>query len=323
MSSKEIHYRENLFRDVQDLFRRPAPALLGYFYRKGLLNGTQTGNRLGVSDDLMPDDITMAKLELTVRAAKKITRDGVSWKAIGNAAFAESLDLFDGLMARLLDMASADGASKDAIADRMSELYIATHVAQTVSSYSHQEYPKKIPLMVAMQLSTLTKAASEMYGVPTKENGIGGMPERLRILLYALIDTGKLEHEQNTVNQQIVINRIDGHVQHIIDNSHFGAKIRIDRIAKHGRNNPNLTDEKSGAASEARKYANVIHMNTLLGIDIVGELNGLSRGTLCFPTLDMLQKYPYVTESMKSLDMFIRQSMAIAGFNVSRQGFEP
>lgn len=318
--STHVSHRDHPLRAVQARFEGWIPGILSDLYNLGLVHNTPIAHALQRGHKPLPDDVTFSNLWMTVDSAQAITSDGANFQNVRRALVGFSLDGLDGALARQLGIASADGAAKDAIADRLGELHISRLIADTIERHTHIPYSLRYDLMITMQLSTLTKAASEMCGVHTSEGGIGGMIERRRILLATLKRLGSLNHEPNADRRLRIIHKIDLSNIHLIEKSHARALQRAHAIAqsqKHthtGWNNPDLYDPGSTAATEARKYAIVLALNHTLHLNIEDALNRLSADVQFPSTESLVARFPYISESMGNTREFLNRALAIAGF---------
>jgi len=302
-----ISPRDNIFRKAQNLFNGHASDIIGYLNNRNLLPGTAIEKKLKAGEALMPDDITISQLEMTVQICSELKSSGLYKNFTRNYLLAFLLDGMDGALARHLGIASPEGAMKDVIVDRLSEHVIARHIATERNMYEGCPEDLGSNLATAFQLSTLTKAACEMCGVKTTEGGVGSMLERRRILYSILHDLGKLrltpEKEQKIMRK--LLKRIDDNNELLISNSQKGARERIDAISK---------SEKSFATmGEAGKYIMLSLMNKRLGIDIVRILNDLAQDKVTFPSIEyVLEKCPDIFNTIVNISEFYNNALKIS-----------
>lgn len=308
----EVSHRNHPLRAVQSRFEGKVPDLLLWMHGHGMLERTQIDKVLSESGQLHPDDVTMSNLQMTVDSALGIVTDGATRSHVTRALTGWSLDGLDGALARLLGVASTDGAIKDAAADRIGELYIVKLISDELSAAGRASYDRSSDYMAAMQLSTLTKAACEMCGVPTGEGGMGSMIERRRILLFTLVNVGKLRHTRDEWEKSRLAAKIEQDMTALVHKSTTRAVARASTL--YNWNNPALLDPTTSAAAEARKYATIILMNRRLHVDMVKRLNSLTPKAKFPSPEELIKKYPYIAESVNSTESFISRALAIAGF---------
>lgn len=305
-----VSFRDHPLRFFQSAFQSLTPQIVEFMRQKGWLDKTPVATALNQGETLQPDHLTLAGLQITIEAARALA-NGDSYKPIGRMILGGVLDVLDGSLARHLNLSSPEGAVKDVLADRIAEIYIAQLIADT-----------NLPdLKIAFQLSTLTKAASEMVGVHTSEGGPGSMLERRRILLCTLQKLGKLKSATNLnySSRDKISSEINNNIILLIKSSKQRAKERIEQIKTSGLfvqrewNNPALDDETSPAAIEARKYTAVVLMNQREGLDIVSHLNELA-GYEMFPSLESFtrnDKYKYVAECLNNTRQFLEDALSL------------
>lgn len=268
---------------------------------------------------VLPDDLTLSQLEITVQICTTLAARGLYKGFNQEYLLTNLLDGADGLLARRLKKASLEGAMRDVIVDRLSEAVMAKYIA--TERYSDMESRTNLQkdLTTAFQLSTLSKAACEACNVETGEGGIGSMLERRRILYSILHDLAVLKTtpESNVVLRNKLLQRIDVNNDAIIRKSKKGAEDRVETLVKAGHttnwNNDNLDNDKSLASGAARKYAAVVLMNKKIDIDTVAFLNQLAEGKITFPSAeDLIGKYSYIPTSLEAIDGFYQDALRIA-----------
>lgn len=304
----KVSHRDHPLRVIQLAFQGLTPEIVDFMYRRGWLDNTAVTSALSRKEALHPDLLTLAGLQITIEAAEALV-SSAGYKPMGRMILGGVLDVLDGSLARCLDLVSPEGAVKDALADRIAELYMAQLIADTLSKYKGGQVDLS-ELKMAFQLSTLTKAASEMLGVHTSEGGQGSMIERRKSLLLILHKLGKINNR--------VLSEVDGLIGSLISDSRERAAGRIHQIlvappfVDHQWNNPLLDDPSSSAAIEARKYAAVVRMNQAEGLDIVSYLNNLA-GMQMFPSWeDLSQRYEYVEECIRNTEPFLEAALSLA-----------
>lgn len=312
-----VSFRNHPLRFLQSAFQGLTPEIVEFMCERGWLNGTPVANMPDRRQNLHPDHLTLAGLQITVRAADELVKNG-GYRPIGQMLVGFALDGLDGPFARYRNRSSPEGAVKDVLADRIAEIHIAQLIADERSKRGG-EIPDLSKLKMAFQLSTLTKAASEIVEVHTSEGGQGSMLERRRVLLVILQKLGKLNSNTNPSesSRSNILSEVDANINLLIKSSEQRAKERIGQImasgpfVQRGWNNTALDDETSPAAIEARKYATVVLMNQREGLDIVSHLNELA-GQEMFPSLESLsQRYLYVGECIKSTEQFLNDALKL------------
>lgn len=316
----DISYRTHPLRKVQNALQVPAEYIVKGMYHTGMLRGTVVADVLDRGETLLPDHVTITSLQLTKRSAKSLAEYGGLRYMLENGQGGLA-DAYDGILARKLNLASPDGAVKDVLADRIGENYIAGLIAEHITMYDRSNLGLFTDLKVAFNLSTLTKAASVMAGVQTREGGLGSMLQRRWALLFLLNDIGYLNTEEDfltdtgLIEQQLA--KIHSKTSLLIEGSRERAEGRIERITNSpmiidfGWDNYELHQEGSQAAVEARKYAAVTRMNEMTGLDMVNHLNNLARGEVFPKWEDLAQRFPYIGESFNNINPFLQQALDI------------
>ncbi len=300
------------------MFQGSIPWIISSLNRRGLFPNTEIERALTEPRSLTPDDITLSQLEMIAHINKTFTEKGLYPEFQRDFILTSFLDGMDGPLARQLGKASPEGAIKDVLVDRISETILAKLIAKERNKYVDCPADLESNLQTAFQLSTLTKAACEMCGVKTKEGGIGSMLERRLILFNCLLDLGKLREitDKNSALAKKLLKKVDDNNSSLINSSNSGAKNRIDAMVQSegsGWNNPTLDDEDSPVAIEARKYAAVVNMNKMMGLDIVDVLNQLAEGKMTFPSFEsLIEKHPYIGGSLKKIKDFFTRALSIA-----------
>ncbi len=309
-------FRDHPLRGIQSAFQGLTPEIVVFMYHKGWLDNTAVADALSQGEALHPDQLTLAGLQITIEAAR-VLANSAGYKPMGRMILGGALDVLDGSLARCLGLVSPEGAVKDALADRIAELYMAQLIADTKSKYE-EDGADSSELKMAFQLSTLTKAASEMIGVRTSEGGQGSMIERRKRLLFILHKLGKINSSTklSDSSRSKILFEVDGLTNSLISSSREGATKRIYQIlaappfVHHQWNNPLLYYPTSSAAIEARKYAVVVRMNQREGLDIVSYLNNLADREM-FPSWeDLSQRYGYVDECIKNTEPFLEAALS-------------
>lgn len=320
-NSSSASFRKHFLRTLQYRLQSRIPDIIADLNNRNFFPGTEIQKALAREESLKPDHITMSQLEMITQICKTFEQKGLYSHFVRNYIIANLLDVADGPLARQLNLASPEGAMKDAIVDRIAEKSLATIIAHERSKYDKPPDNLERELNTAFQLSTLTKAACEMCGVETKEGGIGSMMQRRTILLVNLYFLGELRKipKNNNVLRNGLINVIDTLNSYLINSSRDGADRRINLIAEKGQTaweNKTLDNPDSSAAGEARKYVMVILMNERLNNNIVGALNDLAKGKIKFPSMEhFIERYPYVTKSIVDISDFFNNALSIAGLN--------
>lgn len=310
-------------RRVQSAFQGFTPVIVDCLYRTGWLDGTAVATVKSQGETVLPDDLTLAALQLTIESANSLVETG-SYKSMGKTALGGLLDALDGMLARHLKMASPDGAVNDVIADRIGDNYMAWLIAKHRSRYAGSMPDLEEQLRVSFNLSAMTKAASAMAGVPTREGGPGSMLERRRILLGILHNLGELNRKPNLreSSKQKLLSEIDSTTEFLISSSRQRARRRTEDMViepsflEHGLlGNPSLRDPKSGAAVEARKYAAIAFMNQRTGLDIVGQMNALIGHEIFPPAEDLVQSHGYIRDTLENTEPFLQKALSLARKN--------
>ena len=172
-------------------------------------------------------------------------------------------------------------------------------------------------LQTAFLFSTLTKAMSKMSGVETGEGGLGSMIKRRRILLTVLKGFGDLNTKKYSQKQQErKLSKIGDKINGLIQTSHERARERTEKILHEGNmvtliDNPDLDDPESTTSIEARKYAAILLLNELEGLDMVPHLNSLKEDAR-FPTENELRnRFPYINDCLNEVDPFFQRVLTI------------
>ncbi len=321
--SDQASHRDHPLRRVQSTFERHIPYIVGLTHRIGWMKGTPVEEVLTNGGDLHPDHLTLTGLHITLEASESLVH-GVHYTNVGRLILGGVLDAADGALARYLEISSPEGAVKDVLADRIAENFMAHLIAVERSKFPGGSTDLEEKLKVAFQLSTLTKASSEMFGVNASEGGRGGMIERRRVLLSVLYNLGKLNQKNNPDNQigrngKSILSGIDKRTDLLTAGSELRAKERIEIIKQAGVSEtfwqrPELQDPSTSAAVETRKYATIVLMNESVGINIVDHLNSLVDGVE-FPSFQELRSgLQYVDECVKDVEGFLAHALTIAGF---------
>lgn len=275
-------YRDSKWRILQNAFQSLTPSIVNYMYFKGMLDNTVASQAVESHILVESDHLTLAGLQLTVAAAREIVT-GKRIKPLWNYTVGNILDLFDGSLARHRNKASADGAVKDVISDRLVDIFLTNLIEENLKKNNAQDFDMT-ELKIAFQLSTLTKAASEMLGVKTKEAGSGSMVERRRKLIFILYNLGclniNLSSDQSAKDK--IITNIKRQTDSLITRSIDSSKKRIAKIydvfmkGKDEWVNNQLGNKYSSAAVDARKYAAVLRLSEREGLKTVEYLNSLA-----------------------------------------------
>lgn len=322
--SAVVGHRNMLLRGIQDFFIRDPRKVIEHLNKRKLFPGTAIEKAFQQNRPLIPDDITISQLEMIVQICNAFTSAGLYKGYSRDYVLVNLLDLTDGTLARKLGRLKPEGASKDAAVDRLCDKKLAECIAKERVKYHEEHDSEKLDekLTRAFQLSTLTKAACEMCNVKTSEGGRGSMRERRTMLYFTLHDLGKLRtiSSTDTTLREKLLEKIDGNIKKLIDNSLEGAEERIIEISNAsqtditGWNNTKLNEPNSTAASEARKYVTVVLLNKAMGMNIVETLNEMAAGKTTFPTAeDLKSKYPYILKGLEAIDGFYQEALRIAG----------
>lgn len=313
----QVSFRNHPGRKIQTFFQDLTPGIIDVMYHRGFLDNTAIADVLGRGEALLPDPVTLTGLQITIEASRKLVNG--DYKAIGRMTLGAGLDLFDGSLARHLNLASPEGAVKDVFADRIAELYMAELIEDVKSKYEGGRADLS-ELKKAFQLSTLTKAASEILGVHTSEGGQGSMIERRKTLLLILCKLGKI-NSGTTVSDKSrakILSQVNHLTDSLINGSRRRAVGRIDQILEalpfvdQQWNNPSLDCPISPAAIEARKYAAVVRMNQREGLDMVRYLNTMAHREV-FPSWEELsQRYGYIDDCIKDTEPFLEAAFSLA-----------
>jgi hypothetical protein len=313
-----VGHRTDKRRSLIQRFQEWTPTIIGNLYQNGVLDGTQIARALDTSGFFLPNDVTLTQLELTRRSAEEIVSSGLRLRSGVHYWGASAFDLFDGNLAREMEIASAEGAMNDISVDRIIDIWLVRLVANMRNNYEYCPENLAQDLEKAVQLSSLTKAACEMCGVKTTEGGLGSMTERRRVLFGILADIGALNTQSGLVTRQKLLERIDKQNLFLINGSLTRAIERTNTILnfnsfkKFDWYNPALRDPNSSASVEARKYTAILHMDSLLGIPMHDQLNALNYA-LYFPSSDyLIGQYPYIDKSIKNTSGFLHQALSIA-----------
>ena len=310
---------ENKLRRLQRALQRRVPELVVGLNKRGFFPGTQIEKILKEGKKLEPNDITTSQLQMIVRMCTTFREKGLYPHFIRDYLFTNLLDGADGALARQLNMATSEGAMYDVIVDRLSETLLAILIAQERGRYEGVPENLEHNLVTAFQLSTLTKATCEMFGINTKEGGIGSMIERRRIIFNTLLELGELRKlgSGGGILKRALLKRIDHNNSKLVENSRNGALARIARISEKGNGLcPDLNDEISPAAVDARKYVAVLLLNEKLGLEMVDILNGMADGKVNFPKPEELkEKYAYIGISMERMNDLFNEALRIADIN--------
>lgn len=315
-------YRNNPLRRVQSVLQGEVPLVIQAAQAKSWLRGTELGVAYLRGEDLHPDQVTLTGLQFSLAASRALV-EGERFCGLWQYFVGLMFDGADGMVARDLGLASSEGAVKDVIADRIAELFMVTTISKERQKYSGYDGNRFQNLFIACQLSTLTKAASVMYGVDTDEGGMGGMLERRKSLFSTLSLIGKLNRRKARgieKGSEAIIARIDKQIDQLIGKSYQKAEeraLKIGQAQSQGfileRNQ--LNNPLSAAAVEARKYALLLKMNEdIFGIDIQRNLQALVDGVY-FPTYQELSdKFSYIGECSEGIRPFMERAKEIAGF---------
>ncbi len=309
----EVGHRDSRLRKVQNKVAFMVPALISAFDYLGAFPNTKIHTAVrSKSERLKADDVTLSQLQMTVHICKMIEEN----KFFPNFGFEYVLTSFlngaDGIIARRLNSVTKEGGIKDASVDRLSEVMIARLLSKKLNLPEETSHR----LEVAFQLSTLTKAACEMSDVKTSEGGIGSMIQR-RIALYFilrdLITLNAIPKSMKQLRENKVI-KINQQINKLIEDSFNRAKERINLIAENVSEVKAPKNKNSSGASEAIKYAGVVLINNLIGLDIVTELNNLAEGSVVFPTVpNLMINQRYIFESLTNAKGYIDDALAISG----------
>ncbi|MBI4973117.1 CDP-alcohol phosphatidyltransferase family protein [Candidatus Roizmanbacteria bacterium] len=316
--SEEANSRNKWIRGAQSMLGAFVLPSIVALNRASYFRKTAIERALNVGE-LLPDDLTLSQLEMTVGICKKLAEHGLYKGFNEEYILTNILDGADGLLARRLNKESPEGAMKDVLVDRLCEAVMAKYIATERYADTESRTNLQRNLSTSFQLSTLSKAACEACNVETGEGGIGSMIERRRILYGVLHDIATLKTvpESNKALRDKLLHRIDINNQTLISKSRKGAIDRIETLARAGHitswNNNNLENDKSLASGAARKYAAVVLMNKKIVIDSVEVLNSLAGGKIMFPSADdLIGKYKYIPTSLGAIDGFYQEALRIA-----------
>lgn len=310
----EASHRTSILRHLQTALADKIPKILVDLDGKKRFPGTKIHDAVSNSEQLNADDITLSQLQMTSYICHMIEEGKPFPDFLIEYFLTSMLNGADGPIARKMGTTSQEGGIKDAAVDRLTEVMIARLIAKQTGmepELSHR-------LQVSFQLSTLTKAASEMSGIKTKEGGPGGMIMRRVKLYFILRDLIKLNslNEGSAHQKNSILRRINSSVEKLIEGSVKKAKERIDRIDKHNvRIIEAPVNPASSGASEARKYAGIVLLNNRIGVDIVGELNLLAGKINMFPSVESLKRNnTYIESSLGRAEEFLKEALTIAGY---------
>ncbi len=314
----QASFRDSPWRLPQRALQGITPLAIDLMYKGGWFKDTKIAEVLGSGGEVLPDDVTLSGLQITINAVNTLMSSGHKGEYVNRTILGGAMDVFDGSLARHKHMASPEGAVKDVLADRISELYMAKVIYENRKRYDGCPNNLEHSLKAAFQYSTVTKAFSEMSGVHTSEGGLGSMIERRRVLLITLFDLGILNNTSNEFFKQKLLHDIDENNRFLINGSLERARMRTKRIVLDRllrlTHWDNLARSKSDspAAVEARKYVAVVMMNKREGLDIVRGLNGLTHRKIYPAAESLLSNYPYIYESQKETKDFLKQALSIA-----------
>lgn len=163
---------KHILRGVQDRLQGNIPDIIAKLNNKGFFPGTQIERVLASGQQLVPNDITKTQLEMIAKICRTYREKGFYPSLTHEYLLVNLLDGADGALARHLGMASPEGAMYDVVVDRLSEALLAMLIASERKRYGGGPPNLEHDLITAFQLSTLTKASCEMYGIETNEGGI-------------------------------------------------------------------------------------------------------------------------------------------------------
>ena len=307
----EASHRDSMFRKFQRIVAPIIPGIIGLLDRVGAFTGTDIHDARASGKELHADDITLSQLQIVSNICDSMSDKNFYPGFDFQYLLANLLDGMDGAVARLTGSISKEGGIKDASVDRLSEMMIT----QLIGKELGLEDEKVRELRVAFQFSTLTKAACELTSTKTSEGGQGSMIERrvaLFLIMKDLINLKKIPKSFSSLRNSRT-EKINQRLQYLIDAS---QKRAADRIQSMALKNAVITvpdDSESTAADEARKYAGLVHINDLIGINIIEELNSLTGGKLLFPTLEDMKEKPHIAKALINSQDFLNKALQIAG----------
>lgn len=314
----EVSHRDSSLRKFQNKVAKHIPRIIGFFDKLGAFPNTRIHDVMQKKEVLQADDITLTQLQMTDYICKTIEQKKFFPSFFIEYILTSFLNGADGTVARQLGTVTKEGGIKDAVVDRLSEVMVARLIAKELPLSNHLSHD----LQVAFQLSTLTKAASEMSDVKTSEGGVGSMIERrktLFLILNDLINLNLLPNAAKPIRQKL-INKINKQVEFLIEGSRQRALQRIKAIAQKTSKVVAPSNPESSGASEARKYAGIVLINNLIGIDIVAEMNKLAGGEVIFPTIpSLLIDQKYILESLTNAKVFLEDAIEISGLDIRKK----
>lgn len=324
MKKETIHkgpdHRTSVLRHIQTPIAWAIPGLLKTADLLGFFPNTKISEARKKHKPLTADDITLSQLQMTkdicVTIKNKKHFFNFSWEYL----LTSLLNGADGPVARHVGSDPNVGGIKDASVDRLSEIMIVNLIAEEIGL----SIDKIHRLQLSFQLSTLTKAACEICGAKTTENGLGGMIQRRMRLRLILKDLMKLKQtpKNHEPDRNELSEKMNNELDKLINESEERAKERINAIELvkqlYNRNlfeRNNIVDESS-EFGEAVKYAGIITLNQEMGIDIIGELNKLVKGEPIFPSIEYLtERHPKINNFLDEAKSFLKEALTIAGYN--------
>jgi len=324
-----IKYRDSPLRVLQNVMTPIIPGTIFILNKLGAFPGTNIETTFKEKKRrLNADDITLSQLQMTVHTCKTISELSEKFPTFDLEFLLTSLlNGADGPVARQMKTTSKEGGIKDAAVDRLSEVMIARLITKELNLPEDLSYK----LQVSFQLSTLTKAACEMTNTKTSEGGFGSMLQRRKTLYLILKDLIKLKLNPGLriLERKVITGKINKKINFLINSSFQRARERVNLMELSAQlyhrgllqQNEALKDPNSPAASEARKYAGIVNINNLIGIDIITELNKLTSGSITFPTIEELSHHvenadrkSYITESLNNFQGFLNEALKIVGY---------